>query len=331
MSSVWNGSALRTRYSQKYGFSDTTSLARVLEWLNEGQEDICDSRNWPFLKIKIKKQIISGNHEIDISPQIPSAASAAVASGGTLTADQAYYIKTTFLLFAESGKEEDSIESEPSDSVSATPTGANLSINLTAIDLYDDANSELPTTIHRRIYLSTDNVSFYLYSTLTNNTATTASITAATSSTIEPPEESLVHVLASESPQIEASGIKLCEESLNNITDQDPGFTSTGVPRYYARVGQTKILLYPKPTSTYTLTYWVFKKPSRIFAETTRKLQIPSYLKNAMDAYVTWKGHEHKDQDGQESKYDNFEALADKEWAKHGRTNTKSGKVREVC
>ena len=38
MSSNWNGQFLQKRYTEKYGFNDTNSYLRILEWLNDVQE-----------------------------------------------------------------------------------------------------------------------------------------------------------------------------------------------------------------------------------------------------------------------------------------------------
>ena len=332
MSSTYNGSALQTRFIQKYGFNDTTSYARVLEWMNSIQEDICASHAWPFLKFKMKKQVISGEQEIDVSPQIPSAATIALLAGGSMTADSAVYVKVTFVLFAESGKEFDSIESEPSiASNTVTPTGGNLSLTLTAIDTYDGSTSVKPTTIHRRIYLKTGTGAYFLAKTLEDNTTVTTTITVTTSSTIEPPEYSLISCLSGEDPIIEGSGIHLYENKLDDILKYDPTLTSTGLPQYYSRIAPDKILLYPKPSSTYTLTYWVYRIPSRIFADTDRAIQLHHALKEVLDAGVTWKGYEYKDSDGQESKKNNYEQRKQDAKGIIGRTGGQSMSVKVVC
>lgn len=333
MSSTWNGSALQTRFAQKYGYSDTTSLARVLEWINEIQEDICDGYNWPFLKIKLKKSIAASAQEIDLSPQIPSAPTIALLAGGSLTADSAVYVKTTFVVFSDSSaREVDSIESEASDaSNTVTPTGANLSLTLTAIDTYDGSTSVAPTTIHRRIYLKVGSGNYYLAKTITDNSTTTTTITVNTTSTVEPPEYSMVAAIAEDDILVEGSGRVLYENELDDILNYDPNLTATGTPSYHARTNTRKIFLYPKPSAAITISYWVYKRPSRIFAETDRALQIESPLKKVLDAGVTWKGYEYKDSDGQETKLSNYEQLKSVAKAEIGRKNNNAGCVKVVC
>jgi hypothetical protein len=332
MSSTWNGSALRTRYSQKYGLSDTTSLARILEWMNEIQSDICSSHKWSFLKFKMKKYVAASVNEIDISPQTPSAPTIALLAGGSMTADSAVYVKVTFVLFDESGKEYKSIESEASDaSNTVTPTGADLSLTLTNIDTYDGLATVKPATIHRRIYLKTGNGDYYLSKTLTDNTTTTTTITSTTSSTIEPPYHSMIEHMTGEDPVIEASGYALIESKLDDIMKYDPGLSASGTPQYYARISPTSIFIYPKSSAAFTLSYWAKRIPARIFADSDRAIQMPPVLSTVMDAGVTWKGYEYKDLDGQETKLSNYEALKDKAGAEKSLTGGQSLKVKVVC
>lgn len=332
MSSTWNGSALRTRYSQKYGLTDTTSLARILEWMNEIQDDIGTSFKWSFLKFKMKKYIAASTQEVDISPQIPGAPVLALLAGGALTADSAVYLKTTFVLFDEAGREYSSLESEPSiASNTVTPTGANLSLTVTDIDLYDGSTSVTPTTIHRRLYLKQGSGDYVLAKTIEDNTTVTTTITANSSSTIEPPDYSLVECMSGEDPFIQLSGRTLCEVKLDDILKYDPNLTSSGTPSSYARVSPNKIILYPKPSVALTLSYWVYRRPARIFADTSRVMQIPHTLKTVLDAGITWKGYEYKDSDGQETKLSNYEVLRDKAGALKSRTGGQAMRIKVVC
>lgn len=332
MASTWNGSALQTRLSQKYGMTDSTSLVRVLEWINDAQLDLGTSHNWPFLKFKMKRQVVSGEQEIDIAPPVPSAPTIALLAGGSITADSAIYVKVTFVLFDETGREVNSLESEPSEaSNTVTVTGSDLSITITNIDTYDGSTSVKPTTIHRRIYVKVGSAAYFLAKTLTNNTTTTTTVTTVPSSVVEPPEFSLVSLMAPEDPFIEGSGLSLSQEKLDNILKFDPNLSTTGLPTNYTRISPTKILLYPRPSATYTLSYWVFRIPSRVFADTDRPLQIPPALKEALEAGVTWKFYEYKDQDGQESKKNNYEMKKLDAKGTVGRTASQATSVRVVC
>lgn len=332
MSSTWNGQALQVRYSQKYGFSDSTSLVRVLEWLNDVQDDIQACHSWPFLKFKMKKQVISGDQEIDISPQIPSACTIAALAGGSITTSSVCYVKVTFLLFDESGKEINSLESEPSIASNAiTVSGSNLSLTITGIATYNGTATVKPTVIHRRIYLKVGSAAYFLSSVITDNTTTTKTATVVPTSVVEPPEYSLVSVLAGEDPFIEGSGTTLNQNKLDDLLKYDPNLTASGVPNYYARISPTKIMIYPKPSATYTLSYWVYRIPARIFADADRPIQLYHALKESLDAGVTWKFYEYKDQDGQESKKINYEMRKQDAKGVVGRSGGMALTVKAVC
>jgi hypothetical protein len=301
MSSILNGSTLRTNFTQEAGYSDSTSLARTLRYMNEIQKDIASAHFWPFLKFKMKKLIASGAQEVDLSPQIPSTPTIALLTGGTLTESSACYVKVAFVLFDEAGQEFSSIESEPSQvSNSVTPAGADKSLTVSDIDTYDGSTSVKPATIHRRIYLKQGTGDYVLAKTLTDNTATTTTITANPSSTIEPPEHSMVEKIANEDPIIELNGRTLYPAKLDDILKMDPNLTSSGTPTYYARISERKILLYPKPNADLTLSYWVKRRPSRIFADSDRVIQLDSSLESVLSVGVAYKWDFYKrDQDWQ--------------------------------
>lgn len=331
MSSNWNGLALQTKYVRKYGFRDDAAKARILAWINDIQKDISSSHKWPFLRFKMKKQVVLGDQEISIAPQIPSIPTIALNTGGSLTVDTIFKVKVTFVLFDESGREVESLESEPCDaSSSVTTSSGNQTIDVSGIDLYDGVSTVKPVTIHRRIYLKEGTGPYYLAATLTDNTTTIVSISAVTSSIYEPPEYALVSCMSGD-PIVENSEISLSENSLDEILKYDPGLTSTGTPYYYARVTDDKIMLYPRPSSTYTLSYWVYRIPSRIFADTDRPIQLQAALEEVLEAGVVWKSYEDKDQDGQESKKENYKRIRDESKGIFGRTGGKAMTVKRVC
>ena len=333
MAGIWTGSNLLTRFSEKYGFRDTSGQARVLEWINEIQEDICESYRYPFLKLKMKKLISSGSQEVDLSPQIPSVPTVAVATGGSLTASTSYYVKVTFLIYGEDTREISSLESEASSvSAVAATTVSDLTINLTAIDLYDGVSTVKPTIIHRRVYLRTGTTGiFALHSTITDNTTTTLAITSNTTSLIEPPEYSLVQCLSDEDPFLEVQGTTLYPNNFDDLLKYDPNLTSTGTPQYYSRVTDNKIFIYPRPSEDVTLSYWVYKIPSRIFNDADRVLQIDHSLKKVLDEGVDWKGKAWK-QDAQSGEIlANYEALKSDAIGNKNKVSGQFGTVKVVC
>lgn len=331
MASTWTGKSLQGKFTTKSGFNTTEASLRVLEYINDIQTEIQSISAWPNLKMKIKKQIISGDQEIDISLQVPTAPAIAALAGGSIAAS-ASLVKITFVMFDESGKEANSIESEPSPaSNSVTLAAANLSLTITSIDLYDGSSTVKPTVIWRRIYLKSGTGDYLLIKTIEDNTTTTTTITAPTASTIEPPEYSLVSLLCGEDPIIEGSGLSLVQKALSDFLISDPNFTAAGLPQYYARTATDKIFLYPKPSATYTLSYWIYKVPCRIFADTERIIQLHHGLKECLEAGVTAKFYEYHDMDGQESKRANYETLKERVKGVVGRVGGQSGSVKVVC
>ena len=330
MSSTWNGSALRTNYTQEAGFSDSTSLARTLRYMNEIQKDIASSHFWPNLKIKIKKLIASNTQEVDISPQIPSTPSLAILASGALTADSACYVKVTFVLFDEAGKE--SIESEASAaSSSATPTGTDLSLTVSGIDTYDGSTDVKPTTIYRRIYLKQGSGDYVLAKTLEDNSTTSTTITANPTSTIEPPEHSMVEFMAHEDPVLEVNGRELKKVALDDILKWDPNVSSSGTPSYYARVSPTRIVLYPVPSASITLSYWVKKRPSRIFADTDRVIELDPSLESVFSVGVAYKWDWYKKEADWTVMRDLYEDVKEKARQEKGRVGGQYLKVKVVC
>lgn len=331
MSSTWNGKSLVDKWLRKYGFRDEASKIRTIDFINDIQKDIACDYQWPFHKIKIKKQIDSGDQEIDIAPQIPTAPTIALSNGGSITDEVVVSLKVTFVIFDESGREVKSIESEPSIASNVVTTAnPDRQISVTDIDTYDGLTSIQPTVIHRRLYLKVGSSPYYLAKTLEDNSTVSTTITADPSTTYEPPEYSLVAFMGTENPLIENSGIYLNQVDMDKLNQYDPNLSSSGTPASYARTSKDKIFLYPKPSGPYTLTYYVFKIPSRIFYDTDRPIQLDPSLKEVLEAGVTWKFYEDKDSDGQESKEENYRARI-LEAQGRNKTNGQFPTVRRVC
>ena len=330
MSTTWNGSALLTRFSQKFGLTDTTSLARVLEWMNEIQEDICGEFNYPFLKTKLVKTIAIGAQEVELSVDIPAAATAELLNGGALTPGSTYEFKVSFILLDENGLERDSIESEAGPaSTSQTATDTKKNVKLTNVPLFPTSGK----TAHRRIYMSKDSGCFFLVATIEDNTTTTKTIGGGSISvgTVEVPEYSRVSVLADDDPTIDSLNVKLLLTTTDKIKAFDPNQDTTGTPFHYSRLDDNRIFIYPKPSVEIVLTYYVYKVPAYIFDDASRVIQMSPKLKKALDAGVYWKGLEYKDSDGQETKLRNYEGMKTRAIESFSKKGGKFGTVQEVC
>lgn len=323
----WNGLSLATNFALEAGYtsSDTTAFARILRFLNEGQTDICARYKWPFLEVKLERVLTVGDEIVSLSPPKPSAGSAAASSGGSLEADTTYYFRATFQIFDETGLTNRRIESVASSSMSATTTSANKTIDLTGLGLWAGSTSSTPNDVWRNIYISTDNVNFYYHSTITDNTTTSTSISTVSTSTEEPPSDDLVDGLSDSVITLESNGSALKKVTKEWIQRQDPSRNQSGQPHYFAVIDSKTVMLYPKPDAAYTITYYVKRFPSEIFANNTRPLQIPRFLQPALDDYVAWKDYKHEDTAGKQSMRDNYENTLANLWMRHGAQNEPVG------
>lgn len=326
----WSGAYLVTRLSEKLGDTSTKYKLRVLEWINDIQDDVMsDGEFWGFLKIKLKKVIAENTNEISLAPQIPGAPTAAVAAGGALAAGS-YKVKVAFLIFDETSIYKNSIESEPSEeSAAAVIAPGNLTLALTGIDLFEGDAEVFPKKIWRRIYISKDGGNFYLAAEIEDNTTTVLNINAAYDVTvIEPVTESPVLKLSKEGPWVHGQGWKPKEETLDYLLSFNQNSTS-GNPYSYSRLHGDRIMLYPRVSAESLIEYYAIKRPRRIF-DNSDTLQIPLELRNVIEAGVTWKHYEYFDRDGQETKKENYDIEIKKAIEKFASPGGRSLRIRDT-
>jgi hypothetical protein len=174
----WNGADLVDELSAKLGDTSSAFETRVLGWLNDGVKDISSRHMWSFLRVRGEKVLTASQEEQDLSLGTPTAPTVAALLGGSLTTVEHKVLVT----FYESSTKHESVAGTPSAGI--TPAGGNLSITVSGVPVSLD-----PLVTARRVYLSVAGAAYKLYSTIENNTATTTTITAPTTSDETPPDE----------------------------------------------------------------------------------------------------------------------------------------------
>jgi hypothetical protein len=314
----WNGADLVDDFSAELGDTSSTFKTKVLRWLNDGIRDISTSHQWPFLREKGKVILTSGQDTHSIVLSAPSAPTLAALSGGTLTDATSYKVLITFY---EGASGVESIAGE--ESASLTTASPNQSITVSGIPV---SSSTLVTA--RRVYLSKAGAAFYLYSTISNNTATTTTITADTSSTVTPPDENAIHMVDGD---FYLEDERIIEGySLQRLIFETNGIVSNGTPLVWAPINQEDILVYPRPGSNISATFYYFKLPGKVFNSSTSRPEIPSWLFEQLHDYVIWRGFQYRDRAGQESKKLNYDQGLRMAISKKGRAIKRSGRVRSV-
>lgn len=316
---AWNGAGLVSDFSSELGDTSDTFKARVLGWINDGLVDIATSHKWPFMRERGQSVLTASQDTHNIVPSAPTAPSGAISTGGALTADSVYKVLITFY---ESVAGVESIRG--AESASITPTGTDLTIDLTSIPV-----SAFPLVTARRIYLSKDGGSFFYSGEIANNTATTASITADTTSTALPPDDSYVYVIDGDL-YLENNRF-LRNQSLQGLRfETNAQLNTSGTPSVWASVNQEQVVVYPRPSSNTTVTFYYFKMPDYVFDSIDSVIPMPKFMYECIHDYVIWRGFQYRDRNGQESKRANYDNNLRTQISKKGSDKKGSGRVRSV-
>jgi hypothetical protein len=91
------------------------------------------------------------------------------------------------------------------------------------------------------------------------------------------------------------------------ILEVNGNFSSSGSPNIWSDVQEEKVLLYPKPSSALTLSFYYSRIPRKTYNSTSSPIDLPEWLKPDLEKYIMWRGYEYRDRDGQESKLNNYE------------------------
>lgn len=314
----WNGLDLVNDFSAELGDTSSAFKTKVLRWINEGVKDIATSHQWPFLREKGRVVLVAAQdtHQITLSkPTLPTVAALA---GGSLALLTEYKVLVTFY---ESAADVESIAGDPS--VGITPVGADLSITLSAIPI-----STSPLVTHRKVYVSTGGAAYAYYSTIADNTTLTTTITAPTTSSVNPPDENAIHMIDGDF-FLEDSQV-ITGTSLQDLIFKTNGGSSSGTPSIWAPVNEEEIRVYPSPNVAKTASFYYFKLPARIYGLSTSQLQMPSWLFSDLRNYVICRGFEFRDRAGKESKRLNYEEGLRLSISRKGKPVKRSGRIRSV-
>ena len=297
MSATWNGSSLRTEYGTMLGDTKSSFLTKVLGWMNDIQDEIAAAHSWGWLRKKGKKILTASAEEHDLFITPPGAPTVAAAAGGSLTADTAYYVAITYVE-SVSGAE----SKRGTASAAVTPTGANLTINVTAIPT---STSTLVTS--RKVYLKKGSAAWYLYATISDNTTTTQSITADTTDTTEAPDRN--EIMRLDGRPFFESASQLTYKSLSQLRFLFQGSWATGTPSYYSDAWQDRIILYPVPSSALTISFYYFRYPHKIYNSVDSQPELPQSMRRVLRQGVKALGYEYRERKDWEAESTKFYAM----------------------
>lgn len=318
MARDWNGLDLVDEFSALLGDTTSTFEARVLKWMNDIQMDVLTRHNWPYMVVKGKKLATASQEEQDLNIAAPGAPTVAAAAGGSLEDGSTYNVYITYVMGSNSYE-------TPAGTVSAdvAPTGANLTISVSDIP----TSSETLVTA-RKVYLQKDSGSILFYSTISDNTTTTASITADATSTIEAPDFIGIKEVYG-NPFIETSS-QLQFRDIDQLRLLFMGSWTTGTPDLWSQINDNKIVMYPVPSSAIEFSYYYTRLPYPIYNDVDSQPTLPVYMKPVLKAGVIAMGYEYRDRSGQENKRQLYESLLSEFITRHGANKDVHQRVRDV-
>jgi len=313
----WNGLDLQTEFSELLGDTSTAFKARVLGWINDICRDIASKHSWPSLNFTGKKYIADTNEEQNLIIALPSAPTVAVATGGSLAASTSYVAAITFL------QGESLTESRKAASAAISTTATDKIINLTNIPVSLD-----PLVTARKVYLSKAGGKYYYVGTISDNTATTYSITTDTTSTETPPDFDYIQRIEG---NIHLDTIRQLDyrpyDQLKLLFGQS---FSTGNPTFWASRGEGRCVMYPKASKGNIIAFSYYKVPNEIFASNSSEPELPLSLKVVLKKGVKWMGAEYRDRDDQFIQKQAYDAELDDAFSKFGRRAKVPLKVRDT-
>jgi hypothetical protein len=316
---AWNGAALVTEFSATLGDTSTSFKARVVGWLNDIQDDICSRHQWPFLH-KLGKKLLTSSEEFQLlNVSAPTAPTIVTQNGGSLTDAATYSVKLTYYCSSNDYETEGGTASS-----TVTCNTPNLQISLTAIPVSQEA-----IVTSRKIYLSKNGGSYYYVSSISDNTTTTATISADATSTVEPKDYIGIKTLIG-SPWIESNGAYLDYRNEDDIRFMFPKIFGTGVPQYFCSIDYNKILTYPMASTGIQLKYNYIKVANRIFNEATVQPDLPIWMKNILEAGVLWKGYQYRERAHAVTYMQRYEQLLSEAISDRSKSRQGAARVRDV-
>jgi hypothetical protein len=293
----WDGLTLVGELSAELSDISTTFKGRVLGWLNDIQDDICNRYQWPFLKKTGTKILTVGNEIQSVVISAPIAPTATLIASGSLTIGSIYSVKVSYY---NSSDDQESLPSLPSSLITC-------SSGFQSINIVVPISTESITS--RKIYLSKDSGPFYYVGTIGDNTTATYNITSETASLVVPLDYAPIRSFYG-SPYLTGSvKTTLSYKSEDDIRFLCPGDFASGAPEYWAERSSTEIILYPKPSAASTMKFVYIKIANRIILGSDSQPILPINFKEILKAGVLWKGYEYRERSAAASQRQIYEDM----------------------